>query len=336
MINVGLIGFGYWGPNLARNIFQNPNCCLKRIVDLNEDRRKAAHAAYPGVDISGENEAVLKATDIDVVAIATPVFTHFSLAKMALEHGKHVLVEKPMTSTVGQAEQLIDLAQEKNLILMVDHTFLFTNAVRTIKQLADAGDLGDIFYYDSVRVNLGLFQRDINVIWDLAPHDLSIIDHVIQRPPIAVSATGQCHLNGKEDVGYLTLHFDNNFIAHCHVNWLSPVKVRKTLIGASKAMLAWDELTPDEPIKVYDRGVEMKPTDDIQGVYNLMAAYRMGPMYAPVIPPGEALKSEIAYLVECIEKGQTPFNDGESGARVVRILEASNQSLKHNGAAIEL
>lgn len=338
MISFGLIGFGYWGPNLARNIMQNPSCCLKRIVDLNEDRRRAAQSAYPNVNVSSESDEVLKATDIDVVVIATPVCTHFFLAKTALEHGKHVLVEKPMTSTLAQAEQLIELAQAKRLILMVDHTFLFTNAVRTIRQFVDTGELGKLFYYDSVRVNLGLFQHDINVIWDLAPHDLSIIDYIVQRQPIAVSAIGKCHLNEREDVGYLTLYFDDNLITHCHVNWLSPVKVRKTLIGASKAMLVWDELIPDEPIKVYDRGVELnsQPQQDMQGVYNLMASYRMGSMYAPAIPSGEALQAEVAYLVKCIEQGKTPFNDGESGARIVKILEASNKSLKHNGAAIEL
>jgi predicted dehydrogenase len=261
------------------------------------------------------------------------VWTHYELTKAALENGKHVFVEKPFTSDSAQAEELIELAEKKNLKIMVDHTFLFTGAVKKIGQLLEEGALGSIYYYDSTRVNLGLFQHDVNVIWDLAPHDLSIIDHLIKETPEAVSATGQSHLNGHEDVAFITVYFPNKIIAHINVNWLSPVKVRTTLIGCEKKMLVWNDLEADEKIKVYDKGVHISSRE---GLYNLLVNYRSGDMWSPQVEQIEALKQELAYFVDCIANNQTPFNDGAAGLRVVRLLEAANESVKQRGAFVRL
>jgi predicted dehydrogenase len=276
---------------------------------------------------------VITSLAIDAVAVVTPVWTHFELAKTALENGKHVFVEKPFASTTAQAEQLIDLADRKHLQIMVDHTFLFTGAVKKMRELIDDGTLGRLYYYDSTRVNLGLFQHDVNVIWDLAPHDLSIMDHLIQRQPEAVIATGQIHLNGFEDLAYLTIYFPDSMIAHINVNWLSPVKVRTTLIGGEKKMLVWNDLEADEKIKVYDKGVNIR---NGQNVYDLLVSYRSGDMWAPKVDQVEALAAESKYFVECVSKNQKPFNDGAAGLRVVKMLEAANQSLQERGRAVEL
>ena len=270
---------------------------------------------------------------IDAIAVATPVCTHFELAKAALQNGKHVFVEKPFTSTAEQAEELIDLAARKNLTIMVDHTFLFTGAVRKIRELIDDGVLGDLYYYDSTRVNLGLFQHDVSVIWDLAPHDLSIMDFLIQKKPEAVTATGQAHLNGLVDVAFITVYFPHNTIAHINVNWLSPVKVMTTLIGGEKKMLVWNDLEVDEKLKIYDKGVQMS---NGQGLYDLMVSYRSGDMWAPRVEQAEALKVELNYFIECVANGQPPLNDGVAGLRVVKLLEAADRSLKERGRAIAL
>jgi predicted dehydrogenase len=263
----------------------------------------------------------------------TPVWTHYELAKAALENGKHVFVEKPFTSNSAQAEELIALAEKKNLKIMVDHTFLFTGAVRKIRQLLDENALGKLYYYDSTRVNLGLFQHDVNVIWDLAPHDLSIMDHVIQQRPEAIVATGQSHLNGYEDVAFITLYFPEKVIAHINVNWLSPVKVRTTLIGGESKMLVWNDQSADEQVKVYDRGVSVSSRE---GVYKLLVNYRSGDMWAPRLERAEALTHELTYFVECITKDQTPMNDGRAGLRVVKMLEASTESIHKKGALVYL
>jgi predicted dehydrogenase len=268
-----------------------------------------------------------------VVAIVSPVWTHYDLAKASLENGKHVFVEKPFTSTAAQGEDLINLAKQKNLKIMVDHTFLFTGAVRTIGRLMDEGALGKLYYYDSTRVNLGLFQHDINVLWDLAPHDLSIMDHLIKATPEAVVATGEGHLNGHEDVAFMTLYFPNKIIAHINVNWLSPVKVRTTLIGGEKRMIVWNDLEADEKVKVYNKGVKITSQE---GVYQLLVSYRSGDMWSPQLEQVEALRQELGYFVECISTGQEPFNDGEAGLRVVRMLEAASESLKRKGAFVRL
>jgi predicted dehydrogenase len=269
---------------------------------------------------------------VDAVAVVTPVWTHFEFAKAALENGKHIFVEKPFTAKASQALELIDLALARNLQIMVDHTFLFTGAVRKMRQLIEEGALGKLFYYDSTRVNLGLFQHDVNVIWDLAPHDLAIMDHLVGAKPEAVSATGQCHLNGLEDVAYLTIYF-SDMLAHVNVNWLSPVKVRTTLIGGEKKMVVWNDMEPDEKVKVYDKGVAIK---NGEGVYDLLVSYRSGDMWAPKVDQGEALKLEANYFRDCIEKNETPFNDAFAGLRVVQLLEAAGQSLKQRGRPVEL
>jgi predicted dehydrogenase len=275
----------------------------------------------------------MSSPEIDAIAVVTPVWTHYELAKAALQHGKHIFVEKPFTSNAAQAQELIELAARKNLKIMVDHTFLFTGAVTKIKQLLQDGALGKLYYYDSTRVNLGLFQHDVNVVWDLAPHDLSIIDHLIQKTPEAISATGQTHLNGHEDVAFLTLYFPDKVIAHINVNWLSPVKVRTTLIGGEKKMLVWNDLEADEKIKIYDKGVNVTSRE---GLYDLLVHYRSGDMWAPQVEQVEALTRELSYFVDCIAKDKTPINDGEAGLRVVRMLEAANQSISKRGELVYL
>src|SRR5271154_2531554 len=332
MIRVGVIGYGYWGPGIVRNFHGVEGCEVAMVCDKSTAALKRAKQAYPSMEVTGDPCDILAATDIDAVAVVTPVWTHFDLAKAALEHGKHVFVEKPFTSTAVQGEQLIDLAMRKNLQIMVDHTFLFTGAVKKIRQLINEGALGNLYYYDSTRVNLGLFQHDCNVIWDLASHDMSIVDDLIKDKPNYVIASGQRHLNGHEDLAYITIHYGDKTIAHMNVNWLSPVKVRTTLIGGEKKMLVWNDLDADEKIKGYDKGVEMSG----DGVYQLLVSYRSGDMWAPRLEQLEALKIEAAYFVDCIINEKRPFNDGVAGLHVVRMLEAADQSLQQKGKIIQL
>jgi predicted dehydrogenase len=303
------------------------------IAEVSPAARQRAQKAYPGIAVSADPMELITSPKIDAIAVITPVWTHFELAKAALQNGKHVFVEKPFTSNAAQAEELINLAQQKNLRLMVDHTFLFTGAVKKIRQLVHEGTLGKLYYYDSTRVNLGLLQHDVNVVWDLAPHDLSIMDDLIKASPEAIATTGQAHLNGHEDVAYMTLYFPEKVIAHINVNWLSPVKVRTTLIGGEKRMLVWNDLNPDEKIKVYDKGVQIT---NCEGVYDLLVQYRSGDMWAPHIEQFEALRQELSYFVECINGGQEPFNDGPAGLRVVKMLEAASESLSKRGALVYL
>jgi len=333
MIRFGVIGYGYWGPNIVRNLDQLEETQVLMVCDKSPASRRRVQKAHPHVRVTGDHGDVMSSPDIDAVAVVTPVWTHYELAKAALEHGKHVFVEKPFTSNAAQAEELIELAAKKNLKIMVDHTFLFTGAVRKIKQVLRDGTLGKLYYYDSTRVNLGLFQHDVNVIWDLAPHDLSIIDHLVQETPEAVVATGQTHLNGHEDVAFITLYFPNSVIAHINVNWLSPVKVRTTLIGGEKKMLVWNDLEADEKIKSYDKGVDVTSQE---GLYNLLVNYRSGDMWAPQVEQVEALRAELTYFARCIAENETPFNDGLAGLRVVRMLEAANASLRKRGALVYL
>jgi predicted dehydrogenase len=335
MIKVGVIGFGYWGPNVVRNFSGLRECQVVAICDVNASAQERARQAYSCLKVTGDLSEVLTSSEIDVVAVVTPVWTHYELTKKALENGKHVFVEKPFTSNSAQAEELIALAEKKHLKIMVDHTFLFTGAVRKIRQLIDDDVLGQLYYYDSTRVNLGLFQHDVNVIWDLAPHDLSIMDYTIKLKPQALVATGEGHLNGHEDVAYITVYFPDKIIAHINVNWLSPVKVRTTLIGGEKKMLVWNDLEADEKLKVYDRGVTLTNSQGT-GVYELLVSYRTGDMWAPKIEQTEALKSELAYFLDCVVNDKTPFNDGEAGLRVIRMLEAADQSIKQRGKVIEL
>lgn len=331
MIRFGVIGYGYWGPNIVRNLRSLSSVQVVAICDKSDTSLCRAKQAYPDVHVTSDCSELLCSPDIDAVAVITPVWTHFDLAERALLNGKHVFVEKPFTSTSRQAEELIELAERNDLTIMVDHTFLFTGAVRKIRQLIDDGTLGKLYYYDSMRVNLGLFQHDINVLWDLAPHDLSIADYLIGQRPEAIVATGETHLNGHADVAFMTLYFPDNVIAHINVNWLSPVKIRTTLIGGEKKMLVWNDLEADEKIKVYDKGVQVASRE---GVYDLLVSYRSGDMWAPKIEATEALKAELAYFVECVEHKERPFNDGLAGLRVVRMLEAAEESLKGKGEAV--
>jgi predicted dehydrogenase len=333
MIQMGVIGYGYWGPQIVRNFSSVEGCEVAWVCDRRPDALRRAKQAHPHLQFTTDETEVLFSPSVDAVAVVTPVWTHFELAKTALENGKHVFVEKPFTSTAAQAEELIELAERKNLRIMVDHTFLFTGAVKKIRQLVDAGELGDLYYYDSTRVNLGLFQHDVNVIWDLAPHDLSIMDYLIEKQPEAIVATGEKHLNGHADVAYITIYFRGSTIAHVAVNWLSPVKVRTTLIGGEKKMLVWNDLEADEKVKVYDKGVSMK---NGESVYQLLVSYRSGDMWAPKVEQTEALKNEAAYFVDCVANAKTPFNDGLAGLRVVKMLEAADQSLKERGKMIPL
>ncbi len=333
MVKFGVIGYGYWGPNVVRNLERLDESDVVAVCDKNVAARRKVAKAYPDVLVVDDPAELMSSTEIDAIAVVTPVWTHYELAKAALESGKHIFVEKPFTSNSDQAQELIELAAKKNLKIMVDHTFLFTGAVKKIKQLLHDGALGKLYYYDSTRVNLGLFQHDVNVVWDLAPHDLSIIDHLIQKSPEAISATGQTHLNGHEDVAFITLYFPDKVIAHINVNWLSPVKVRTTLIGGEKKMLVWNDLEADEKIKIYDKGVHVSSRE---GLYNLLVNYRSGDMWAPQIEQVEALTRELAYFVECIVKDKTPVNDGEAGLRVVRMLEAANESIGKRGALVQL
>ena len=333
MIRMGVIGYGYWGPNIVRNFNHTEGMTISSICDLNPNMLKRAKKFYPNIELTSDMNDILSSPNIDAVAVVTPVATHFDLAKKALENGKYVFVEKPFTQTVAQAEELIELADRKKLKIMVDHTFLFTGAVRKIKQVIDEGILGDLYYFDSMRVNLGLFHHDANVIWDLAPHDFSIMDYLIKETPKAVVATGRAHFNhGLEDVAYITLFLSNNMIAHFNINWLSPVKVRTTLIGGDKKMLVWNDLDADEKIKVYDKGVEVKNGEK----YDLLVSYRSGDMWVPKIDQIEALKLEAEYFVECMTNGKIPMNDGRAGLRVVKMLEAANQSLKNKGEMVSI
>jgi predicted dehydrogenase len=332
-MNFGVIGYGYWGPNIVRNLTSLEGSQVLAIAEISPSARKRAQAAYPALSVTAEAWDVISSPKIDAVAVVTPVWTHYDLAKAALENGKHVFVEKPFTSNTAQAEELINLAQQKNLTIMVDHTFLFTGAVKKISQLIDTGTLGKLYYYDATRVNLGLFQHDINVLWDLAPHDLSIMDHLIKTSPEAIVATGQKHLNGHEDVAYMTLYFPEKVIAHVNVNWLSPVKVRTTLMGGEKRMLVWNDLEADEKVKVYDKGVDVT---NREGVYDLLVNYRSGDMWSPQLEQVEALRQELSYFVECISSGKQPINDGCAGLRVVNMLEAASESLSKKGSLVYL
>ena len=333
VVRVGVIGYGYWGPNIVRNLAGLDRCAVTAICDRDPAATQRAGRIYPAARLTSDASEVVNSPDIDAVAVVTPVWTHFEIAKAALQNGKHVFVEKPFTSTTRQAEELIELAARKNLQIMVDHTFLFGGAVRKIRELVDNGTLGPLYYFDSTRVNLGLFQHDVSVVWDLAPHDLSIMDHILREKPESVVATGGSHLNNLADMAFITVYFPGNLIAHINVNWLSPVKVRTTLIGGKDKMLVWNDLEPDEKIRVYDKGVDIS---NGLGVYDLLVSYRSGDVWSPKVDGTEALKRELEYFIDCVMSNQAPINDGHAGLRVVRLLEAADQSLKDRGRIIPL
>lgn len=335
MIRVGVIGYGYWGPNLVRNFAELPGVQVAAVSDLRPERLGLVKNRYPSVHTTADHRELLAEPSIDAVAIATPISTHYDLALQALQADKHVLVEKPLAAKSEHATRLIEEAERRHRVLMVDHTFVYTGAVRKIKDLIASDALGDIYYYDSVRVNLGLFQHDVDVIWDLAVHDLSIMDYVLPYRPCAVSATGMSHFPGQpENIAYLTLFFHEALIAHFHVNWLAPVKVRRTLIGGSQKMIVYDDLEPSEKVKVYDKGISR--TNESESVYQMLISYRTGDMWAPQLDSTEALHAELRHFVRCIEHGQTPLTNGKVELRIVEILEAASRSMAERGRPIEL
>lgn len=335
-IKVGVIGCGYWGPNLIRNFSENYNTDIKYACDLDRKRIERIRLRYPSVTITTDYNDLLKDKNLHVIAIATPVHTHYKIIKEALNAGKHVLVEKPLTSTVREAEEVVELAKNKDLVLFIDHIFIYTGAVKKMKECMSSGELGDIYYFDSVRVNLGLFQSDVNVIWDLAPHDISIMDYLITEKPKSVVATGASHTHSRiEDIAYVTVNFKNNLIAHFHLNWMSPVKIRRIIIGGSKKMIVFDDLDPAEKVKIYDKGVTLAKTNK-KVIYQSMIQYRTGDMYAPKIDSTEALRVVIEHLTDCVINKKVPITDGESGLRVIRILEAAEQSMKKGGIKVNL
>jgi predicted dehydrogenase len=335
MIRIGVIGYGYWGPNLVRNFAEVKGGTVTWVADRRADRLDGVKRRFPAIRTTTDARELIAAADVDAVVVATPVSSHFDLAMRALQADKHVLVEKPITDKAADAERLIEEATRRRRTLMVDHTFAYTAAVRKIRELVVSGDLGEIYYYDSVRINLGLFQPDVNVLWDLAAHDLAIMDFVLDARPVAVSATGLAHVpNEPENLAYLTMFFEQRIIAHAHVSWLAPVKVRRTLVGGSRRMVVYDDLEASEKIKVYDRGISVKP--DSEDVYQMRIGYRSGDMSAPHLGVGEALQVEAQHFVDCVTNGDTPITDGAAGLRVVRLLEAANASMAAQGRLVSL
>jgi predicted dehydrogenase len=335
MLNVGVIGYGYWGPNLVRNFQQCEKTSVTCVCDVHKEVLTKVKNAHPGTSVTLWTEELIRNNNVDAVVIATPVSTHFNLAMDALKAGKHVFIEKPMTATTEESERLIEEADKRGLTIIVDHTFLYTGPVRKIKELVTEGALGEILYYDSIRINLGLFQHDVNVLWDLAPHDLSIMQYIVDHKPCAVSATGMSHFKGEpENTAYMTIFFEGNCIGHIHANWMSPVKLRHTLVGGSKRMVLYNDLNPDETIKVYNKGVSFN--HNRESVHEMLVSYRSGDIHIPKINNTEALAVEVDHFADCIENGKTPVSDGRSGLETVRILEAATESMKLQGRPVEL
>src|SRR5258707_1605502 len=333
---VGVIGCGYWGPNLLRNFAENEAAELRWICDADEARLAAMRRRYPAAQISTDYQKLLDDPNLEAIAVVTPVATHFQIARAALVAGKHLLVENPLTATAAEAEELNDLAARNQRTLMVDHTFVYTGAVRKMKEIVASGELGDLLYFDSVRINLGLFQKDINVLWDLAPHDLSIMDYLIDRQPDGLSAIGSCHIEpGIENIAYLMMHFPGDFIAHFHFNWLAPVKIRRTMIAGSSKMILYDDIEPTEKVRVYDKGVTTNRVGDREADYQRLVSYRTGDVWAPKIDSTEALRYVVAEFLDSIRAARRPLTDGAAGLRVVRLFEAAQESIK-NGGQVQL
>lgn len=334
MINIAIIGYGYWGPNLVRNFANTKDCVVHTVVDFRKERLDIAKRNHQNINITSNTDDVFLNNDIDAIVIATPVFTHFELAKSALTNGKHVLLEKPMTSSVAEAEQLIELANKHQKVLMVDHTFLYTGAIQKMKNMIDADDIGNIKYFDSTRINLGLFQPDVNVLWDLAPHDISILNYLKNETPISVQATGISHTNnGIENIAYLTVNYQSDFIAHFNCSWTSPVKIRLLLLGGDKKMIVFNDLEPTEKIKIYDTGYSHK-TDEEKN--RILVDYRAGDIFIPKIESKEALGGMAADFVNAIIYNTTPISNYQSGLDVIRILEASQISIKNQGKEVKI
>jgi len=334
MINIAIIGYGYWGPNLMRNFNSNPNCHVSYLVDSRVERLDLAKKTYPNLQISQHFDEVIASNEVDAVVIATPVYTHFELAKKALERGKHVLLEKPMTANVAEAEELIRIAKDQGLTLMVDHTFLYTNSIQKIKSLVQNGDLGQLQYFDSTRINLGLIQQDVNVLWDLAPHDISILSYLVDKKPISVQAVGVSHIhNGIENIAYMNVNYEEKFMAHFHCSWSSPVKVRNIMIGGDKKMVVYNDNEPTEKIKIYDSGYSVQNDEDKRRV---LIDYRIGDIYVPKIENNEALGAMVKDFLDSIDHKTTPISSFESGLTCIKILEASQKSIKNKGIEIEI
>jgi len=327
MVKVGVIGYGYWGPNLVRNFADCDGADVVAISDLRPDRRARAERQCAGAKVVADAADVIADPNVDAVVVATPITSHYDLVRAALRAGKHVLVEKPLAHSTEHAKGLVDEAMRANTVLMVDHTFVYTGAVRAVKRILESGDLGRLYYFDSVRVNLGLVQSDSNVLWDLAPHDFAIMDYWLDKRPTAVSAFGSSHVNGLEDIAYVTLLFQDNTIAHVHVNWLAPAKIRRIIVGGSRKMVIYDDMEASEKVKVYDKGVMVGSPD----AYQTRVDYRVGDMFSPHLETTEALRIECQHFVECITTGARPLTDGEAGLRVVELLEAAGRSLRMGG-----
>jgi predicted dehydrogenase len=334
-IGIGVVGYGYWGPNLVRNFASGCSSRVVGVSDLDPAKLAVSKRLHPEVVTTSDFQDLLRNPHIDAVAIATPVHTHYELALAALKADKHVFVEKPLAPTSAQVQRLIEEADKRNLVLMVDHTFLYTPAVRKIRELLHEGALGAIYYYDSIRSSLGLFQSDVNVIWDLAVHDISIIQHILQEEPISVSATGSSHVAGApENMAHITLFFQSSCVAHVSVNWLSPIKVRQTFIGGSRKMIVYDDVEPTEKIKIYDKGITLNGSPD--KAHQLRIGYRAGDMWAPHLAATEALQTEVEHFVDCLRSGKLPISSAVSGLRVVEILEAASRSIREQGRPVRL
>jgi len=330
MINAAVIGCGYWGPNLIRNLSKVKDCRVVAAADLKPDRLESVQYLNPDMRTTTEPDELIESDSIDAVVIATPISTHFDFAKACLNNGKHVLVEKPIAQTSAQARELIRVAREQRKVLMVDHTFVYSGAVRKLREIIDSGDLGEIYYYDSVRLNLGLFQSDVNVLWDLAPHDFSLVRYLLDKKPVRVTATGSSPVswNGwrRESIAYVNVELDGGTIAHFHLNWLSPVKLRRTLIGGSRKMVIYDHLDPENQLKIFDKGIELRQDQDR---FKVLVQYRMGDLLCPNVDQTEALEVACKHFVNCIRTGERPVTDGEAGLRVVQLLEAAEESIRN-------
>jgi len=333
-IRVGVIGYGYWGPNLARNFNETPGFELKAISDISQPRLDLARSRYSSARLSSNYLDLLNDPDIEAISLSTPTHTHFDIGMAALKAGKHLLIEKPLASSVEQARQLTEEAERQKRVLLVDHTFIYTDAVRILREIVEQGALGQVLYYDAVRVNLGLIQQDINVLWDLAIHDLAIMDYVLAAQPRAVSATGLAYPGKHESISYITVFFDHALIAHVHANWLAPVKVRRTLLGGTNKMAVYDDVEPSEKIKIYDKGISV--SSSVEDVYKMLIQYRTGDMHAPHVDTSEALRTEVEHFYRCIRNGEKPLTDGAAGIRTIQLLEAASLSLKMRGELVEI
>jgi len=333
MIKIGVIGYGYWGPNLVRNFAELSGATVVAVADLDAKKLATVQRRYPAVKTTTDFQELLRDPQIDAIAVATPVSSHFELGMASLKAGKHLWLEKPMAETSLQALKLLDEAERRKRVLLVDHTFVYTGAVRKMSEIIRAGELGRIYYYDSIRVNLGLFQRDVSVISDLAVHDFSLLDFMFDEHPVAISASGINHFPGTpENLAYITLFYESGMIAHANVSWLAPVKVRQILVGGSKKMITYDDLEPSEKVKIYDKGVSF--TDDPQKIQEMRVGYRTGDMWAPKIDPTEALRTEGEHFVECIEQSKRPQTDAALGLRVVELIEAATSSMRGRGETV--